>query len=283
MVGEPVGLAGKSRRLGRMERVGMNEQRHEPFGVRVAEEQHFPLVVVGGGLSGLCAAIAAARQGMRVVLIQERPVLGGNSSGEIRVHPVGASVHGYNRDARETGLIEELFLEVRARSYGLRQVNGQHYPMWDVILAEKVEAEPNLTLLLNTRVIGVETADDARDGYRTRVTGLLAVQGTTERALRLRPDLVIDATGDGFIALQSGAPFRYGREARAEFGESWAPEEADDVVLGSTIMFAARDVGRPVPFVPPAWAHTFPGEEALPFRNHDEFQSGYWWLEWGGG
>lgn len=260
----------------------MNEQRYESFGVHVAEERHVPLVVVGGGLSGLCAAIAAARQGTRTILIQDRPVLGGNSSSEIRVHPVGASVHGYNRDARETGLIEELFLEVRARTYGLRQVNGQHYPMWDVILAEKAEAEPNLTLLLNTRVVGVETADDTRDGYGTRVTGLLAVQGTTERVLRLHPELVIDATGDGFIALQSGAPFRYGREGRAEFGESWAPEVADDIVLGSTIMFAARDVGRPVPFVPPVWAHVFPDETALPFRNHDEFQSGYWWLEWGG-
>ncbi|MGN6698044.1 MAG: FAD-dependent oxidoreductase, partial [Thermomicrobiales bacterium] len=248
----------------------------------IEQELSYPLVVVGGGLAGVCAAIAAARQGVRVALVQERSVLGGNSSSEVRVHPVGASQSGYNRDARETGLMEELFLDVRARSYGLRQINGQHYPMWDVILGEKAEAEPNLTLYLNTRVVGVETADETRDGYTTRVTALLAAQQGTEHTYRFRCDYVIDATGDGFIALQSGAPFRYGREARAEFGESWAPEEADDLVLGSTIMFAARDVGRPVPFVPPAWAHVFPDEDALPFRNHDEFTSGYWWIEWGG-
>ncbi len=253
-----------------------------PAAFAVTQERHVPLVVVGGGLAGVCAAIAAARQGVRVTLVQERPVLGGNSSGEIRVHPVGASQHGYHRDARETGIIEELFLEVRARSYGLRQVNGQHYPMWDVILAEKAEAEPNLTLLLNTRVVGVETVPDARDGYATRVVALLAAQQGTEQTFRLRCDAAIDATGDGFVALQAGAPFRYGREARAEFGERWAPEEADDIVLGSTIMFAARDVGRPVPFAPPAWAHRFPDEASLPFRKHDDFDSGYWWIEWGG-
>lgn len=250
--------------------------------IRVTQERHFSLVVVGGGLAGTFAAIAAARQGVRVALIQERPMLGGNSSSEIRVHPVGASQHGYNRDARETGLMEELFLEVRARSYGLRQINGQHYPMWDVVLGEKAEAEPNLSLFLNTRVVGVETADDATDGYTTRVTALIAAQMSTEQTYRFTCDAVVDATGDGTVALWAGAPFRYGREARAEFGESWAPEEADDVVLGSTIMFAARDVGRPVPFVPPAWAHVFPDEASLPFRNHDTFESGYWWLEWGG-
>ncbi|HEV2528800.1 MAG TPA: FAD-dependent oxidoreductase [Thermomicrobiales bacterium] len=248
----------------------------------ITREIDVPLAVVGGGLAGLCAAIAAARRGVRVALIQERPVLGGNSSSEIRVHPVGASQHGKLRDARETGLIEEIFLDVRDRSYGLRQVNGQHYPMWDVVLTEKAEAEPNLELFLNTRVVGVETADDHQGGYATRVTALVAAQQATEEVIRVRPQAVIDATGDGFVALQAGAPFRIGREARAEFDESWAPDEADDIVLGSTIMFAARDVGRPVPFQPPAWAHSFPDEESLPFRYHEQFESGYWWLEWGG-
>ncbi|MGH2561574.1 MAG: FAD-dependent oxidoreductase [Thermomicrobiales bacterium] len=250
--------------------------------IKIDQERHVPLVVVGGGLAGLCAAIAAARLGTRVALVQERSVLGGNSSSEIRVHPVGASQHGYHRDARETGLIEEIFLEVRASSYGLRQVNGQHYPMWDVVLAEKAEAEPNLELFLNTRVVAVETEDNLTDGYTNRITALVASQQGTERNYRLTCDAVVDATGDGFVALQAGAPFRYGREARAEFDESWAPEEADDVVLGSTIMFAARDVGRPVPFIAPSWAHVFPDEDSLPFRNHGEFASGYWWIEWGG-
>lgn len=88
--------------------------------ISITSELHHDIAVVGGGLAGTFAAIAAARNRARVVLLQERPVLGGNSSSEIRVHPVGASQHGYHRDARETGLMEELFLEVRSRSYGLR-------------------------------------------------------------------------------------------------------------------------------------------------------------------
>jgi hypothetical protein len=252
------------------------------YGIQPVTELRPQLAVVGGGLAGTFAAIAAARNGTTVVLIQERPVLGGNSSSEIRVHPVGASQHGYRRDSRESGLMEELFLEVRSRSIGHKQFNGRHYPMWDIVLAERAEAEPNLTLFLNTRVTGVETIPDANDGYENRITRLTAVQQGTEAVFSIEPELVIDATGDGFVAVQAGAPFRYGREAKSEFGESWAPDEADDIVLGSTIMFAAVDVGRPVPFVPPAWAHSFPDEDSLPFRPHQDVESGYWWLEWGG-
>lgn len=244
--------------------------------------QQVELVVVGGGLAGTFAAIAAARLGTQTVLIQERPVLGGNSSSEVRVHPVGASQHGYHRDARETGLIEEAFLTVRSQSYGLRQVNGRHYPMWDVVLEDMVRREPNLTLHLNTRVIDISVEQSTDDGYEQRITELYAVQQGNEATYRYRPGMVVDATGDGFIALKSGAPFRYGREAQSEFNEKWAPEIADDVVLGSTIMFAARDTGQDAPFVAPEWAHKFPDEDSLPFRNHDEFHSGYWWLEWGG-
>jgi len=254
----------------------------ERSGITTTDERHYGVVVVGGGLAGTCAAIAAARRGASVALIQERPVLGGNSSSEIRVGPVGASQSGYNRDARETGIIEEIFLEVRARAYGLRQFNGNHYPFWDVVLAEKAEAEPTLDLLLNTRVIGVSSSEDTRAGYERRVDAILAVQQGTEKVFRFTCDMLVDATGDGFVAMQAGAPYRYGREARSEFNESWAPEVADDIVLGSTIMFAARDVGRPVPFVPPEWAHTFPDEESLPYRTHENFEAGYWWIEWGG-
>lgn len=240
------------------------------------------LVVVGGGLAGTFAAIAAARLGTTTVLIQERPVLGGNSSSEIRVHPVGASQHGYHRDARETGLIEEAFLAVRSQTSGLRQINGRHYPMWDIVLEDMARNESNLTLHLNTRVIEVTTHPATEVGYDNRISEIYAVQQGSEATFRYQPRMVVDATGDGFVALQAGAPYRYGREAKSEFNEKWAPEEADDIVLGSTIMFAARDTGADAPFVAPDWAHSFPDEDSLPFRNHDEFQSGYWWLEWGG-
>ena len=240
------------------------------------------IVVVGGGLAGVSAAISAARFGAEVILVQERSVLGGNSSSEIRVGPSGATGNGYHRDARETGIIEEMFLEARSRSYGLRQVNGNHYPMWDVVLEEKVRAEPRIRLLMDTRVISVETEADPTDGYRDRITGLTAAQQGTEEIFHLQGQQYVDATGDGFVALQAGSPYRYGRESRDEYDEWWAPEIEDDIVLGSSILFAARDVGRPVPFTPPEWASKFHDEESLPYRSHTQLDSGYWWIEWGG-
>ena len=102
--------------------------------------------VVGGGLSGICAAIAAARSGSKVVLIHDRPVLGGNASSEIRMWISGAS--GSNN--RETGLIEEIEL------VSLWRNPDKNYHIWDSILYEKVKFEPNITLLLNCSVCDAE-------------------------------------------------------------------------------------------------------------------------------
>jgi len=96
--------------------------------------------VVGGGMAGLCAAIAAARHGAKTVLVQDRPVLGGNASSEIRMWICGA--HGV--DNKETGLLEEIMLENLYRNPGLK------YPVWDTVLYEKARYQENLTLLLNT-------------------------------------------------------------------------------------------------------------------------------------
>ena len=98
------------------------------------------LCVIGGGLSGLCCALAASRHGIRVVLIQDRPVLGGNASQEVRMSVGGA--HG--QDNRETGIVEELMLENYFQNPNLK------YPLWDSVLYEKAMAESNLTLLLLT-------------------------------------------------------------------------------------------------------------------------------------
>ena len=98
------------------------------------------LCVVGGGMAGLCCAIAAARHGIKVILVQDRPVLGGNASSEIRMWFGGA--HG--KDNREGGIVEEIFLENFYQNPSLK------YPIWDSVLYEKAKAEENLTLLLNT-------------------------------------------------------------------------------------------------------------------------------------
>ncbi len=242
----------------------------------VTDRQQVDLIVAGGGLAGICASIAAARLGHTVILVQDRPVLGGNSSSEIRVAPHGASFDGYFRDARETGLIEEFLLEARSRGYALKQQNGSPYPIWDMILLEKVLAEPNITLLLNTLVVDVILSEDNR-----RIKAVRAIQLASEKTFELQAAMFVDATGDGTLGWRSGASFRMGREAKNEFGESRAVEKADEVVLGSTMMFSARDAGRPVPFRPPSWAYHFPTCADLPFREHSKIDSGYWWIEWG--
>ena len=103
-------------------------------------EYNVDLCVVGGGMSGLCCAIAAARHGIKVALIQDRAVLGGNASSEIRMWIGGA--HG--KDNREGGIIEEIFLENFYQNPSLK------YPIWDSVLYEKAILEENITLLLNS-------------------------------------------------------------------------------------------------------------------------------------
>ena len=98
------------------------------------------LCVVGGGMAGLCCAVAASRHGIKTVLIQDRPVLGGNASSEIRMWTCGA--HG--TDNRETGIAEEIQLE------NFYQNPGHKYPIWDSVLYETAMKEPNLKLLLNS-------------------------------------------------------------------------------------------------------------------------------------
>jgi len=226
-------------------------------------------VVVGGGMSGLCAAIQAAREGVDTVIIQDRPVFGGNSSSEVRMHVCGADDFGHRPYARETGIIEEVRLENQVR-------NAQRSAsMWDLFLWEMAKGQPNLRFFLNTSMTGCET-----EGGRVR--GVECFRSRTEKKVRVRGRFFMDATGDATLCRYAGASVRWGREARSEYGESLAPERADPYTMGSTIMFQARDHGRPMPFVRPAWAHEYPAEEDLPHRNHSPLDWGHWWVEWGG-
>ncbi len=244
----------------------------------------YDAVVVGGGLAGVCAAIAAARHGCRTAVVQDRPVLGGNSSSEVRICPVGAC-------SRETGIIEEMLIEERARNHDLF-LSGRINSIWDMILYESVRAEKNLTLYLNTRVVGVEM-----DGS-SRISAVLGVQSGSERLYNLYASLFVDCTGDGTVGAAAKAEYRMGRESREEFGESLAPKQADRMTQGSSLLFRARDVGRTVPFKPPSWAEEYPTEESLHTRRHGEDQftyvvsrdidphstkeyAGYWWIEVG--
>ena len=232
------------------------------------------VVVIGGGLAGVSAAVAAARMGSRVSLITNRPVLGGNSSSEIRVWVVGATAHGRQRFARETGLMGELFLENQ-----FRNPEGNPY-YWDQTVLDLVRAESNLTLHLNTDVrdVELEETDSAR---------IKAVTGWTmgsEILTRFDAPIFIDCTGDGLVGALAGADFRIGRESRDTYGEEWAPEHADDELLGSSLFFYTKDAGRPEKFVPPSIAKDISQTPIVTNRIIRTGDNGcdYWWIEWGG-
>jgi hypothetical protein len=227
--------------------------------------------VVGGGMAGVCAALAAARRGARVVLMHDRPVLGGNASSECRVHICGADRGNGFPNLRETGILEELRLE------NLRRNPNQSFSIWDLILHEAVSRAPGLTLLLNCSC----QAAAMRGKAIASVTGW---QLTTQTYHTVKAAIFADCSGDGILAPLTGAAFRVGREARHEYGESIAPPKADRRTMGMTCLFQAREHATPQPFTPPPWACRFDHCEDLPYgRNgHKWLEMGYWWIELGG-
>lgn len=229
----------------------------------------FDLVVVGGGMSGLTAALAAARKGVKTALVQARSVLGGNASSEIRMHICGADHHMKRKNARETGIIEEIQLENKRR-------NPLHsYPVFDAVLFDKAMACKNLTLFMNTCMDGATVE-------KGKIISVTAYQQTTEKRYTFFAPLFVDATGDGTLACLAGADYVVGREGKREYDEPHAPAQADHCTMGNSLMFKARDTGRPVPFIKPDFANTY-SEHDLRNRVHRDITSGYWWIELGGG
>ncbi len=258
-------------------------------------EKRYDLVVVGGGLSGMFAAIAAARHGARTAIVQARSMFGGNASSEVRMHIVGAGCHNAKRDLNETGLLMELFLTNKRRNpYAV-------FPVWDGILWEMARFQPNLDTYLNT-------AFEKARMEGNRITSIECFQHTTETRYVFHAPLFIDATGHGSVGVQAGAQSRMGSEGKAAYGEPNAPDEPNSDTMGCTLMFQAVNRGEPVKFEKPAWAYSF-SEEDLKHRPHynetrafgemgapvdfkpgemkalphfSTMDAGYWWIELGG-
>lgn len=226
------------------------------------------LLVAGGGLAGVCAAVSAARHGARVVLVQDRSRLGGNSSSEVKMHVVGANSHKGRGGWREGGLLEEIRLDDAVN-------NPQRcWELWDLLLYDKVVSEPNITLIMDSVLYSAKTANN-------KIQEVMVRCDKTEHLYRVKAKLFMDCTGDSRLGLESGAEFRSGREARSEFGEDLAPEKADNETLGSSILFTSRLYQKPMPFTAPKWARKVTAD-ALKFRKITSWEYGYWWVEWGG-
>lgn len=224
------------------------------------------ILIAGGGISGVCAALSAARNGSKVVLIQDRSRLGGNASSEIRMHISGAST--LQQVWRETGILEELVLTEAV-------TNPQVcYEMFDYVLYDKVHSEENITLLLDTALFDVETQGN-------QIQLIKAYCSQTEELYEISAAYFADCTGDATLAALAGAEFMRGREAKSQWNESLGQDQADDVNMGSSLMFQAQKHDRPMPFIAPSWARKYTFKDFV-HRRINAYDYGYWWLELGG-
>ena len=197
----------------------------------VAETISASFVVVGGGLPGCCAAVAAARSGVKTVLVQDRPVLGGNASSEIRVWSAGE------------GFAQPIIAELRGRFHNMEANSA----IFDKVRQRIVEDEPNIDLRLCCRAFGVTKNPDGS------IRSVKALDWRRNRVVEIAAPLFLDATGDGWIGFWAGAEYRMGREAASEFGETYAPEKADGDTLGASLMWTSALATDDVPFSAP-WA-----------------------------
>ena len=227
--------------------------------------------VIGGGLAGVCAAISAARRGVKVVLIQDRPVLGGNASGEIRMWIRGASVSF--PEYREGGILEELAMD------NIFYNPRMNYSEWDGVVYNKVIAEKNITLLLNTSCVGVVEK-------KGKIESVTAWQLTSYTNYRIMAQYYADCSGDCIVAEFTDAKFCKGRESKKEYGESYAPEKADSCTMGNSCLIQARETDHFVKFKSPPFAHKFSDNEfqnRFDINNRTNFKNeNFWWVEIGG-
>ena len=217
-----------------------------PSSVQVNDAGQFDFVVIGGGMAGTCAAISAARLGLKVALVQDRPVLGGNNSSEVRVHLGGRiNLEPYPN-------LGNLVNEIGPSKEG----NALPYENYedDKKLAA-VRNEKNISLFLNNHANVVNMNNG-------RIESIQATNTETGQKLLFKAPLFADCTGDATIGVLAGAKYMTGRESSKEFSESTAPELADDLTMGSSVQWFAEDKKKNVPFPDIKWGIDWDEEKA---------------------
>ena len=244
---------------------------------------HYDLVVVGGGIAGCCAAISAARLGCSVALIQNRPVLGGNNSSEVRVGLSGlVSQQPYPHLG---GLLDELggvgFWtnweaeqdSADARSRQIKDILKKHPeklihnagPASNYEDEKKIKlicSHSNIDLFLNTQVIGVK-----KKGCSIKAVVGKDIQ--TGKEYLFEGDLFSDCTGDANVGFLAGADYRMGREGKAETGEPRAPENPDQLVMGTSVQWYSEDMAEETSFPECPWAVEFNEQTCISITRGD--------------
>ncbi|MBE6538531.1 MAG: FAD-dependent oxidoreductase [Ruminococcaceae bacterium] len=213
------------------------------------------VVVIGGGLPGVCAAIAASRGGADTILLERGMNLGGNCGPEIGVHP--SDGHRFHPYMAATGVVAEI-IDSAVKNSAKTNTFDYHYNIcqqWDTVMAEELKKAgvkllrrhyAHTPIVKEGRIVAIECEDTA-----------------TYKHVRIDVNhIVIDASGDGNVSAEAGALFRHGREGKDEFGERMAPDKPDDITLGSSLVALVRKTDHEVKFTPP---------EGTP-----EFFPGYW-------
>ncbi len=217
----------------------------------------FDLVVVGGGMAGTCAAINASRQGLTVALIQNRPVLGGNNSSEVRVHLMG------NWHQNHYAGLGRIVRELDNGDPGNGNPEGKKYG--DDRKLAIARAEKNLHLFLNTHVHQVEMKND-------QIQAVIGRHIKTNQEFRFEGSYFADCTGDGTVGFLSGADFRMGRESKSQTQEPSAPNNSDNFTLGTSNLWAAQRKSMESSFPECPWTIQFSDEYHI-----DQFQSDWQW------
>lgn len=233
----------------------------------VTEKVKADLCVIGGGMAGINVAITAARLGVKVVLVHERPVFGGNASSEIRMWICGTQNYAY----RETGLAEEINLE----NYYYNP--NKNYYLWDSVLYNKVQSEKNINPLLNCTCFDAKTESQ-------KIVSITAYQMTTQTMYEIEANVFADCSGDSILAPLTGAEYEYGREAQSEYGEPMQTHtESDKKTMGNSCLLQARKTNKKVLFRAPGWAEKVSVEKLKSKNvNLSNPYENFWYIELGG-
>ena len=232
------------------------------------------LCVIGGGLAGIATAISASREGISVVLMHERAMLGGNASSEIRMWISGAK----GADNRETGILEEIELENMYRN------PTKSYAIWDTVLYDMVKREKNITLLLNCTCLDASTEQgDFAHGRNIKICSVKGYQMTTQSFITVTANFFADCSGDSILAPLTGAAFRIGREAASEFGELCPQKTPDKKTMGMSCLIQGRETNNKILYTPPVWSKKLTKEDfANKMPNLNDDAENFWYLELGG-